>query len=232
MKIIELAKVNWNKVTAILTMVVIIFVGVGFLVTYLQINEAKKTTANLEQLLNNSIEQLEALNQTSTETAHHTIMVIYQAGSPYRVEVKECNYNQVNNIITYRLIVYEKGEDDNLSTIKFLIRTIFTFYTVDENDKQSLTRTDPDEHRLVYVPGQRTTSEFSLDNIFKLTENVKDETLYVRASFDFALYSEAKNIILTESKSSERPTYLNAFDKFDDQNTWVNLPEEPNTKCN
>jgi len=201
------------------------------LVTYLQINEAQKTTANLEQLLNNSIQQLEAIDKTSTEIAHQTIMAIYQEGQPYRVEVKECNYNPVNNIITYRLVIYEKGEGDNLSTIKFLILTSFTFYTTDENDKQSLTRTDPDVRQFVYVPGQKTPLEFSYDNIFIQTENVRDETLYVRASFDFAPYSDAKNVILTESKSSERPTYLNAFDKLNDQNTWVNLPDEPNTFC-
>jgi len=224
------ANVNWNKVTALLTIGIIILVGVGFLVTGLQINEAKNTTANLEQLLNNSIQQLEAIDKTSTEIAHQTIMAIYQEGQPYRVEVKECDYNPVNNIITYRLVVYEKGDGDNLSTIKFLILTSFTFYTTDENKKQSPTITDH-VRQFVYVPGQKTPLEFSYNNIFIQTENVKDETLYVRASFDFAPYSDAKNVILTESKSSERPTYLNAFDKLDDQNTCVDLPDEPNTFC-
>jgi len=209
---------NWEKVTAIATIGVIILVAVGFWFTYQQITETKNTTAELEQ--------------ATTEIAHQTVMGIYQAGSPYRVEVKECSYNEEKNTITYRLIVYDKSDDENPSTIKFLIQTIFTFYTVDENDKPSLTRTDPTDHKFVYIPGPQTTSEFSLDNIFKQTENVKDETLYVRASFYFAPYSDAKNVVLTEFLSSERPSYLNAFAKFDDQNIWINLPEKENTKCN
>jgi len=222
----------WNIITAIFTIAIFILVLAGFVYTDIQIQEAKTTTANLEQLLNKSSEQLEALNQATTEIAHQTIMEAYQVGFPYRVEIKECNYNEEKNKITYRLIVYDKSEDDNPSTIKFLTQTIFSFYTVDKNNQPSHVRTDPTDHKLVYVPGEQTISEFFLDNIFEQTKNVKDEILYVRVDFGFAPYSDAKDVILIEFLSSERPTYLNAFAKFDDQNIWVNLPEKENTKCN
>ena len=219
----------WNIITALATIAILILVFVGFVYTDIQIQEAKTTTVKLEQLVNKSSEQLETLNLAITEIAHQTIMEAYQNGSPYTVEIAECEYNEEKNKIFYRLIVYDKKGDP--STIKFKIKSEFYFYTVDENNNQN-NKGRFDRHDEIYEPTIQKTEELLMTMISKRTIDVKDEILYITADFKFAPYSDAKHSVLTEDSYSERPSYLSAFAKFDDQNIWVNLPEKENTMCN
>lgn len=196
------------------------------------LDQTTRSAENLNQLIDKSNQQLQALNSTVTQISHQTIMQAYLNGKPFKVDVKSCWYNEQNRTITYQPQIVD--EEGNLSPLKFMLITSFGYYTnTDEHESPQLgdVGTLSPSDTLMIEPGRQQSFQRSLSALLNETIGTSDSYLFVRSQYSFAPYSDATDSILTDYVEDKIGHQVIAFKKPESGREWEQLTSNNNSVC-
>jgi len=228
-------KLKDSKLTTITNLFTIIGVIVAVSVLFFAWNAVNQSQTLLDEtrnLVNKSNAQLDTLNKAVTEIAHQTIMEAYNNESPHHVGLS-CDYNDSRYEIDFRpKILYG---DSTPSTVKFLVVTNLSFYTIDKHDIRhtyvSIGDTNISHLAVLSGPSDLKILKVKLKSVLEWADEYEEPNFYVRSSYEFLPYSDAKETRLTDFIEDETGHLLIGLTKDIETGNWIKIESNENIVC-
>ncbi len=224
---------QWFTIGGTIIAVILLGIAVGEINSSTNLlNETHQSTESLKVIVGKTNDLLLALNKTTAQISQQTAVQAFLKGGDFKVEIKNCGFDEANKKINYRPVIVDK--DGNLTPLKFKFYAYFGYYTLsDEYGEPKYGSVAPFPNATVDLidPSHQKVYELPLSTIFTEAKKLGGSYLFVRSQYFIAPYSDATDSLLTGYVHDERGHLMIAFNMNPKTGEWEELTTNKNSVC-